>query len=214
MNLVVYLREKEFFFYSEKGISGVFESDQDIVNFLKENRVSNLTIVFSRPAIFIRTIEFPFSSLKKIADVVLQESLPLFPVLGEQLEFFWYVVSRDRSKATVSVFAFEKSKIEKWKKYQASSRFKMNICFEPFILSSYVSKTTQQSNFMSVFIDGNYISRCVVKNNVVMEASSLYVEDKNLEPALSEIISDNQENISVILIGEIAFSDRFKNYKR
>ncbi|MGC8805059.1 MAG: hypothetical protein ACP5QD_03910, partial [Candidatus Ratteibacteria bacterium] len=113
MNLIVYLRDRDFYFLQsdKKRVCGFFESDQDISEFLKENKISTLTLVFSRPSIFIRTLSFPFSSLKKISEVLPNELAPLFPVPVDALECFWYVVSKEKSKNTVSVLAVEKNKI-------------------------------------------------------------------------------------------------------
>jgi|GEM_PF-1013701 len=212
LNLIVYMRDKELFFYAGANkVSGVFQSEQDISGFLDENRVSSLTLVFSRPAIFIRTLEFPFSSLKKISDVVLEESSPLFPVPADELEFFWYPVLREKGKTTVSVIAFEKVKIEKWQRYGSSYKFRMDFYFEPFVLAGYVSRTTQQSNYICVFIDGNYVSRLVVKNNVVVESSSMYCEPERIENVFSEIVADNSEKLPVFCLGDTSVSGRTGN---
>ncbi|MCX7705934.1 MAG: hypothetical protein N2115_06745 [bacterium] len=206
MNLTVYIRDREYFHYSgAKKITGVFESEQDIAGFLKENKVSLITIIFSRPSMFVRTLEFPFSSLKKISQVLLEEAAPLFPVSADELEFFWYPVSTDGSKTSVTTFAVEKSKIDKWKKHTFSKKCKIRISFEPFILSNFISRITQYYSFTGIFVDGNYIFRLKVKDNKVVESSSMYLESDVLEIDFSNIIENRTENLPVVYIGDQRF---------
>lgn len=204
MNLLVYLRDKEMFFYSgEKKASGIFESEQQISDFLKENNVSSVNIVFSRPTIFLRTLEFPFSSLKKVSDVLLEESAPLFPVSVDELEFFWYPVKREKEKTSVCVIAFEKSKIEKWHSLSSTYKFRINICFEPFVLFSYVSRTITDSEYLCVFVDGRYLSGFTVKNKLIVESFSSYLDNKQDETILSDFIS-NKNNLPVVCVGDFS----------
>ncbi|MGC9065337.1 MAG: hypothetical protein ACP5JO_01750 [Candidatus Ratteibacteria bacterium] len=206
MNLIVYLRDRDFYFLQsdKKRVCGFFESDQDISEFLKENKISTLTLVFSRPSIFIRTLSFPFSSLKKISEVLPNELAPLFPVPVDALECFWYVVSKEKSKNTVSVLAVEKNKIEKWLKYRVSHKFKIRTCFEPFVLSNYVSRTTLLNTFLLIFVDGNYVAKYIVKNNVMIESSSSYFEPDAIDSAIADIINLNHEKLVVVCLGDVS----------
>lgn len=206
LNLTVYIRDREFFYYSgTKKISGIFESEKEVLDFLKENKVASLTVILSRPAIFVRKLQFPFSSLKKISQVILEEASPLFPVSAENLEFFWYPVEVEKSKTTVSVVSFEKSKIEKWKRLSISHRFKIRTIFEPFILSNYIWKTIQQASFAGIFIDANYVSRIIVRNNLVIESSSMYIEHEMLESDLLHLIEENTEGLPVVCLAGSGF---------
>jgi len=206
VNLIVYLRDRDFYLLQsdKKRTSGFLESDQDISEFLKENKISTVTLVFSRPSIFIRTLDFPFSSMKKISQVLPNELAPLFPVPVDELEFSWYVVSREKSKTTVSVLAIEKSKIEKWLKHRISHKFKLKICFEPFILSNYVSKTAMLNTFLLIFVDGNYLARYTVKNNIIIESSSSYFDPDTIDSAITEKINQNQAKLPVICLGDVS----------
>lgn len=203
LNLFVYIREREFYFYSgPKKVSGVFESEQHIFDFLKENKVTQLVIIFSRPAIFIRTLEFPFSSLKKISQVIPEEAAPLFPVSSDELEFFWYPVSRERSKAVVTVIAIERSKVEKWRKHADTRKCRIKIIFEPFILSSFISRVTMRDSFSAVFVDDNYVSKTTVKDNKVIESYSLYTQADFQKEEFMTIINSGDRSLPVVCISE------------
>jgi len=214
LNLIVYIRDKERFYLStgEKKISSVFENHQDISSFFEENHVTHVTVIFGRPAIFIRKIEFPFSSLKMISQVILEETSPLFPVSTEELELFWYPVLKEKTKTIVSILGIEKSKIEKWQKLSATHKFKLNICFEPFILSNYVSKITTERNFILVFIDHNYFARYIVKNKMVVESNSSYIEPDTIENVLADVVNNNDERLPVFCITDSKFSARTDQY--
>ncbi len=209
LNLIVYLRDREYFFYSgEKKISGVFDSEQDRTLFLKENRVSSVFIVFSKPLIFFRSIEFPFSSLKKVADVVVEESADLFPLPSEQLEFFWYPVSIEKSKTRIYVIGIEKNRIEQWNRLRTTYRFKVSTILEPFLICSYVSKILQSTTFRCIFIDGNYIADYKVQNNVIIESRSMYEE----EPAsISGIFEET--GLPLVCLGDTSKIADVKNCK-
>jgi len=214
LNLIVYIRDKKFYLYSsgETKIQGIFENSEDTSDFFAKNKVNNLTLIFSRPLIFIRTLDFPFSNLSKISQVLPEESSALFPVPTEELELFWYPISREKTKTTVLILGIEKKRIEEWQKMKSSFKFSMKIGFEPFVLMNYLSKTISDRRYLLVFIDGNYIARYRVENNAIVEGSSSFFEPGSLEDTLNEIKSE-ETNLPLILVGDIPTGKNISGFR-
>jgi len=214
LNLIVYLRDKEFYLYhsEEKKIQSVFETEQDVLDFFTENKVTSLSLIFSRPLVFVRTLEFPFSGLKKISQVLPEESASLFPVPAEELELFWYPVSREKTKTTILILGVERKRIERWQKLKSSFKFSMRIGLEPFVLTNYVSKTISERNYLLVFIDENYIAKYRVENSVIVESSSSFLEPGMLDEYLEETRSE-KSNLPVILLGEPVSGKRGADFR-
>ncbi|HPP66363.1 MAG TPA: hypothetical protein PKX05_00430 [bacterium] len=215
MNLIVYVRDREFYFYYSEGksLQGVFESDQDLSKFFTENKVKNLFLIFSRPLIFIRSLEFPFSSLNKISQILPEESTSLFPVGLEELELFWYPVGREKTRTSVLIMGIEKKRIEKWQNIKASFRFNMKVGFEPFVLANYVSKTISDRNYTIIFIDKNYIAKYRVENNIVVEGSSCFFEQQDYLDEYLNGIKNEKINLPVIVLGDLSPNKLMPNFR-
>jgi len=215
LNLIVYVRDREFYFYYSEGksLQGVFESDQDLSKFFTENKVKNLFLIFSRPLIFIRSLEFPFSSLNKISQVLPEESTSLFPVGLEELELFWYPVGREKTRTSVLIMGIEKKRIEKWQNIKASFRFNMKVGFEPFVLANYVSKTISDRNYTIIFIDKNYIAKYRVENNIVVEGSSCFFEQQDYLDEYLNGIKNEKINLPVIVLGDLSPNKLMPNFR-
>jgi len=215
LNLIVYVRDREFYFYYSEGksLQGVFESDQDLSKFFTENKVKNLFLIFSRPLIFIRSLEFPFSSLNKISQILPEESTSLFPVGLEELELFWYPVGREKTRTSVLIMGIEKKRIEKWQNIKASFRFNMKVGFEPFVLANYVSKTISDRNYTIIFIDKNYIAKYRVENNIVVEGSSCFFEQQDYLDEYLNGIKNEKINLPVIVLGDLSPNKLMPNFR-
>ncbi|MGC8805137.1 MAG: hypothetical protein ACP5QD_04310, partial [Candidatus Ratteibacteria bacterium] len=64
--------------------------------------------------------------------------------------------------------------------------------------------TTLLNTFLLIFVDGNYVAKYIVKNNVMIESSSSYFEPDAIDSAIADIINLNHEKLVVVCLGDVS----------
>jgi hypothetical protein len=198
MNLTVYIREKDYFFLDGRlaSASGVFSSSADAERLLDENRVRNVFLVFSRPKVFFRTLNFSLTSLKKIALVIEGEIAGLFPVPLQELDIHWHPIRKDKDGFAVLVCAIERKLLAPWEQLRKKYHFRLTVGFESSVIMNTLEKSARRGDCSALFADHNYLAYYRLRDGIMTGGFSCFPEkDHRARFVEFQQLSGSPENV-------------------